>query len=85
MFSAATLPLIIWQHLKILWTNYQKAAVSHRSVNLSEHFFQERCPSLAQQYFFVLAVLIGQCNLHSHFAPFSSLVYQTCTPISLIV
>lgn len=40
------LPGILWQHFECLWI----------------HSHQEKCPLLANQYFFVLGVLVGQCN-----------------------
>ena len=62
MSFAVILPAILWQHLKFLWINYRKAVDSSRRINASDSPLEERRPNLAKQYFFVLGVLIGQCN-----------------------
>lgn len=61
MLFATILPTILWQDLKFLWINYRKIHES-RIINALGSPLQDRRPILAKQYFFVLGVLIGQCN-----------------------
>ncbi|KAK4022871.1 hypothetical protein OUZ56_008315 [Daphnia magna] len=62
LLCVTTLPIVLWKDLQLVLKTYQKAASTsnENSKSEEENHFQEKCPSLAKQYFFVLGVLIGQ-------------------------
>ncbi|XP_059352076.1 glutamate receptor ionotropic, kainate 3-like [Daphnia carinata] len=60
LLCTTTLPIVLWKDLQIMWKTYQKATTTYNENSKEENHFQEKCPTLAQQYFFVLGVLIGQ-------------------------